>query len=425
MSPSPASPRIGYVISRYPMVSHTFVQREVVGLRAAGFDIETFAVTQADPAEILSPQDRTEAERTINLRPVSASKVLRHLVRPVLRHPGAVLGALRVAGRRWWTDPRQLLWRVFYLAEAVMLWSLSRRAGVGHLHAHHANVASDICRLAVELSRRTGEGPTTWSFTMHGSSEFVDVDRHDLGTKVESAAGVACISHFTRSQLMMVSDPSSWDRMSVVRCGVDVERFSPTGRMRNGNEFTVMFIGRLASEKGLPVLVEAMGLLHERMPEVDLRLLVVGDGELRPQLQQQCAAMGIRAEFAGAVGQHEIMPYWHRADAVCLTSFREGVPVVLMEAMACEIPCVAPAVGAIGELIESGESGLIATAGRADAFADALQMLVADPGLASRLGKAGRERVLAEFTTTDTIRSMVAFFDDVFAAAPAVSPSRR
>ena len=410
-----ARPTIGYVTSRYPLISHTFVQREVIGLRAAGYDIDTFSVVQTDDDQILSPTDRDEAERTEFIRPAGVSKLVRHLVRPALGNLGAAIALLRLAGRGWWGDPRQLLWRIFYVVEAIMLWSLAAAKGVGHLHAQHANVAANVSWLAAEFGRRVGHGPTSWSFTMHGSTEFLDVERHDLGAKAAAAARVACISDFTKSQLMMVTEADAWDRYDVVHCGVDPERFVPDQPERSADHFTVLFVGRLGSEKGLPLIVDALGILQQRVAPMRVRFLVVGDGPLREEVAARCADLGVEVEFAGAVGQHEIAEYYHRADAFCMASFREGIPVVLMEAMACEVPCVAPHITAIPELIEEGVTGLTATAGRADEIADRLERYATDPDFAVGVGKAGREKVLAEFTTAATIDGMAAFFDRVLA----------
>jgi len=415
--------KIGYVISRYPKISHTFIQREVLGLRAAGFDIETVAVVQAEASEILSPVDQVEADRTINLRPAGPGKILRHLVKPLLMHPLVVLGLLRVAGRGWWGDPRQLLWRVMYTIEAIMLWSLARASGISHLHAHHANVAANVAWLACEFGRRVGDaGPTSWTFTMHGSSEFVDVDRHDLGAKAEAAAAVACISDYTRSQLMMLSQPESWPTYSVVHCGVDPDVYFPADAGEaDANTFTVLFVGRLGAEKGLPVLVEALGRLQEAISPTTVHFLVVGTGELQDEMNERCVAQGIRAEFVGAVGQQDILPYYQRADAFAMASFREGIPVVLMEAMACELACVAPRITAIPELIEDHVTGITVTAGRADHLAQALERYAVDPDFSKRVGQAARRKVLADFTTAGTIDAMADFFDSTFAEFEAAS----
>ncbi len=404
-------PRLGYVISHYPFISHTFVQREVLGLRDAGFEVETISIIQTGDDQVLSPTDRAEAERTINVRPVSVGKLWRHLVRPALGDLGAVAALVRISAKGWWADPKALLWRLFYVVEAIMLWSLATERGVTHLHAHHANSASNMAWLASEFGRRVGSGPATWSFTMHGSSEFIDVQRIDLGAKADAASGVACISDYTRSQLMMVAERASWSDFDVVHCGVDPDAYTPGGRADDSDAFSVLFVGRLGTEKGLPVLLDAVADLRDRLAPRPVELLMVGDGPLRSDLEAQGRTLGLDSTFFGSVGQHELLALYHRADAFCLASFREGIPVVLMEAMACEIPCVAPRITALPELIDDGVEGLLATAGRPDHFADALERIAVDPDLARNLGKAGREKVVAEFTTDATVRGMVEFFE--------------
>ncbi len=406
---------IGYVVSHYPFISHTFIQREVLGLRAAGFDVTTISVVKTDGDHVLSPTDRAESAQTLNVRPVSAKGLWRHLVRPALANPSAVLAILKIAATGWWGDPKPLLWRCFYVVEAILMWSMATSRGVEHLHAHHANSAANMSWLASEFGKRVGRGPQSWSFTLHGSSEFLDVERIDLGRKAEAALGVACISDFTRSQLMMVSNPEVWDHFSVVHCGIDPEKYQPApASLPDATApFTVGFVGRLGSEKGLPLLVDAVADLKNRLAPRPVELLMIGDGDQRQLLEQKCRDSGVVATFTGAVGQHEMVPLLQQASALCLTSFREGIPVVAMEAMACEIPVVAPRITALPELIEEDVTGLLATAGRADHFADALEKLATDPDFARTVAKAGRERVLAEFTTDHTVSGMVAFFDEV------------
>jgi glycosyltransferase involved in cell wall biosynthesis len=338
--------------------------------------------------------------------------VLAHLVKPILRHPRAFLAALRISTKGWWTDPRQLIWQFFYTFEAVMLWSLMRARNVQHLHAHHANVASNVAWLAAEIGTRVGSGPSSWTFTMHGPEELTNLERSELGRKAEAAAGVACISDFTRSQVMMVTPETRWDRFIVVHCGVDPDVYRPRDEPRDENApFTVLFVGRLDPVKGLPVLIDAIGILQDLHAPEPVRLVVVGGGPWQEEGERQCEALGLDVEFAGAIGQHEILPYFHAADAFGLASFREGLPVVLMEAMACGVPCVSSRITAIAELIEDDVSGLLANAGRSDQFAAQFKRLADDPPFAARLGKAGREKVLAEFTTAATIQGLIEFFE--------------
>jgi diketogulonate reductase-like aldo/keto reductase len=153
----------------------------------------------------------------------------------------------------------------------------------------------------------------------------------------------------------------------------------------------VLCVGRLVPEKGQHVLLDAAAAAG------DVRVVFVGDGPSRASLERHAAALGVDAVFTGSVGQDEIRDHYRRADAFCLASFAEGVPVVLMEAMAMELPVVTTRIAGIPELVTDGTSGLVVPPGRADLLAEALRALAGDPQLRRRLGAAGREAVAERY----------------------------
>jgi colanic acid/amylovoran biosynthesis glycosyltransferase len=394
--------RIAYLASRYPAVSHTFIQREIAGLRELGVTIDTFAIRRAQPDEVLSRADEAEARGTYALLPVRVTHLLRAHLRALVRHPRGYRATLREALRLAPRGARGALWQAFYFGEAVLLWDRLRRRRIPHVHAHFANVASDVALLATYLGREAGDGPRSWSLTMHGSTEFYDVPGYRLAEKARTAAFVACVSDFTRSQMMLFLEEEHWPKLALVRCGVDPERFAPgvvaggkaPGGSGGAGPVRVLAVGRLVGGKGFALLVDAVHALVARGR--DVALTVVGDGPSREHLHAQAARLGLgdRVEWVGALGQDEIREAYARADVFCLPSFAEGVPVVLMEAMAMEVPVVATRIAGIPELIEEGESGLLVTPARADELADAIGRLVDDPALRARLGAAGRRAVL-------------------------------
>jgi colanic acid/amylovoran biosynthesis glycosyltransferase len=388
--------RIAYVCSRYPAVSHTFIQREVAALRGFGLDVDTVAIRRAAPEEVLSRADRAEADATYAILPVRPW----HLARAhanALRYPRAwratLVRALKLAPR----GLRGRLWQLFYFGEAVVLWDRARRRGVGHLHAHFANVGSDVALLAATLGREAGRGPRYWSMTMHGSTEFYDVSAFRLAEKVRDARFVACVSDFTRSQLMLHTEEEHWHKLALVRCGVDPQAFGAVARDGASGALRVLVVGRLVPGKGYSLLLEALADVVARGHDVTLE--IVGEGPAGDALRSRAAALGVdgRVRWLGAVGQDEIRRHYERADAFCLPSFAEGVPVVLMEAMAVQLPVVATRIAGIPELIEDGVGGLLVAPARADELADALARLAASPDLRERLGRAGREAVIAGY----------------------------
>jgi colanic acid/amylovoran biosynthesis glycosyltransferase len=386
--------RIAYVCSRYPAVSHTFIQREVAALRGLGLDVDTVAIRRAAPEEVLSQADRAEAQATYAILPARPWHLVRAHAVALLRYPLAYRTTLR---RALGLAPRGLrgrLWQLFYFGEAVVLWDRARRRGVAHLHAHFANVGSDVALLAATLGREAGSGPGSWSMTMHGSTEFYDVGTYRLAEKVHDARFVACVSDFTRSQLMLFADEEQWPKLRLVRCGVDPQLFGEVSRNGDRGPLRVLVVGRLVSGKGLSLLLDALADVAARGHDVALD--VVGEGPAGDALRERAATLGLdgRVRWLGAVGQDEIRRHYAEADAFCLPSFAEGVPVVLMEAMATALPVVATRIAGIPELIEDGESGLLVAPARSDELADALTRLAGSPELRSQLGQRGRRAVV-------------------------------
>lgn len=425
---------VAYLCSTYPAVSHTFVLREVGALRRLGLDVQPFTIRRTPPEGLLSAIDREEARRTRHLLPTSAPRLARALV-ALLREPRG-RRALATAAHRAWRlrrpGLRGNLWQLFYLAEAVLLWSECRRRSIRHIHVHFANAASDVALLTAAIGTALEpERPWTWSFTMHGPAEFWNAALHRLTEKVEAASFVACISDFCRSQLMAITAPQYWDRLDVIHCGLDVERYAlapPPGTAPPGavpgpdlasdvpDRPRLVAVGRLVGVKGQILVVELVARLRAR--GLDVSAEIIGEGPMRPRLERRIAELGLedRVVLSGALGQDRIPERLRGATAFVLPSFSEGVPVVAMEAMAVGVPVVASRIAGIPELIEDGVSGLLATPARLDEFVDATERLIREPELRARMAAAGRETIASRFDVNREARRLAALFpEDAFA----------
>jgi glycosyltransferase involved in cell wall biosynthesis len=389
-------PAIAYLTSLYPAISHTFIQREVLELRRRGVKVETFSIRPAPRAHLLTEQDRDEAARTATVLPCGVGRLVAIHAASLVRRPLRYLSTL---GRALALSPggaRAALWQLFYFAEAMVLHRMLAERGIRHVHVHFANVSADVAMLVAEFADRPGER-WSWSFTMHGSTEFYDVEQHRLRQKIESADAVACISDFTRSQMMRSVGAEHWPKLGVVRCGIDPDVYDAPSAPGAPGALEVLFVGRLVEAKGAALLVEAVAQAREAGR--DVRLVLVGDGPERPRLERLVGSLGLKGhvELAGAVGQDRIRSYYSSADALCLPSLAEGVPVVLMEAMAMRRPVVATRIMGVPELVEHEVSGLLVAPGRIDELRDALMRLADDPGLRASLGETGRAKVVAGF----------------------------
>jgi glycosyltransferase involved in cell wall biosynthesis len=411
-----APAKIAYVVGRYPAVSHTFIQREVRALRRRGVDVAPISIHRAPPEEVLSAADREEFDRTYAVLPARAGDHLAAQMRALVRSPRRYLGTLGHAlGLS--KGLRGRLWGAFYFAEAVVVWDRCRRAGISHLHVHFANQASDAAGLACRLGGRGW----SWSMTVHGAAEFFDVTRFRLADKVRSARFVACISDYCRTQVMGLVEAEHWDKLHLVHCGVEVDAYDPALRLASGDgPVSVLTVGRMIGSKGTGLLLAAIAELVARGHDVEATL--VGDGPELAALQRQSRELGLqgRVRFPGYVGQDDVRQLFADADVFCLPSFSEGLPVVLMEAMAMQVAVVTTRITGVPELVDDGESGLLVTPGREDELLAALERVVSDADLRARMGAAGRAKVLREFDVDDSAAALAA----AFAGEPAVARPR-
>lgn len=406
--------QVAYLVSQYPAVSHVFIEREILGLRELGVDVHTFSVRQPDRDSLHSEVMRTEAANTFVLQN-GASTLARANATAGVRNLAPYARTLKKALGTGQADAKARIWQGFYFAEAVELYEEMKRRGLRHVHAHFANNGADIARLAVALGRAI-DGPEAgwaWSFSMHGPTEFEEVTRFDLAAKTRDADGVACITDFTRSQLMRLVDPSIWNQLEIVHMSVVPENFpAPASRDHDG-PLRLLDVGRLVPEKGAPILVDAVDQLRQRGVEVEAR--IVGAGELLEPLRHDIAARGLddRITLTGPMSQESILEQYQWADVFVLPSFQEGLPVVIMEALSTELAVVATRINGIGELVVDDVTGRLLTPGRADLVADAIADLAANPDKRRRLGRTGREAVLAEYTTASTSAAQKRFLEDV------------
>jgi len=399
--------KVAYIASRYPAVSHTFILREVIGLRAQGFDVQTFTIRRVPDEDLLTDTDRRESQKTKAILPAGVVKVLvSHLIM-LITHPLNYAQSLTQA--IWQRPPglRSALWHLFYFMEAGILARCLQGSGVKHIHSHFSNVAANVAKLA---STMTGG---TWGLTLHGPADFGDPTQSNLRDKIASAKMVVCVCHFGCGQAMLHSDPEHWHKISIVHCGINPSTYAPMVQPDNAVDHSVLrllFVARLAPVKAHFILLRAMRILLDK--DVSVTLTCVGDGPLRQYLQAMTCELGLEeaVTFTGSIGQDVLPGYYDRADVFVLPSFDEGLPVVIMEAMAKTIPVVATSIAGIPEIIEHGVSGMLVASGDPQGLAEAIATLAGDSALRTRVGQKGRERVCQEFDITKTVEQLAGVY---------------
>lgn len=384
---------IGYLMNTYPLVSTTFIGREIQALESQGTTIRRYAIRPWS-GQLVDAGDRAEQAKTEYLL-TDRARLVTSLVREVLRSPARFLKALGLTLRLIGNARGRVIRHFAYFAEATVLRRLAERDGISHLHAHFSTNATTVAMLCREL------GGPSYSFTVHGPDELLAPLENSTGEKVARARFVACISHFARSQVMLFSDEAHWDKLAIVHCGVRPANYGQRPRGAYGKR--ILFIGRLAAVKGAPLLLEAIASVRAAHP--DLSLAIVGDGPDRARLEARAVALGLAdaVTFLGYQSQPAVAEILEQADMLVLPSFAEGVPVVLMEAMASRLPVIASRVAGVQELVEHGVSGFVTAPGDVADLSAKLGSLLSDPALCARMGAAGRMKVEAEFDVTKEV----------------------
>ena len=384
--------RIGYLVSKYPAVSHTFILREIAALRQRGIAIDVASINDADNRQTMTQAEREEAASTFYVKSAGASGALKAIAGLALRHPGKLFAGLRMAFKLGGTDGARILFCLFYFAEAAILARWMKERSLTHLHVHFATPAATVALLLTCMA------PVTFSMMVHGPDEFYNVSSYYLEEKIVAARFVVCISFFAQSQLMKLSPSSDWQKFDIARLGVDCSHFAPRPFRASPEIFEILCVGRLVSTKGQRILIEAAEQLIRQGRQFQLRF--VGDGPDRSELESLVATHGLSGQihFEGSLNQDQIQTFYRQADIFALASFAEGIPVVLMEAMAMEIPCIATGINGIPELIrDGGIDGLLVAPSDVDGFASAIAHLMDESTLRESLGKAGRQRVLEKY----------------------------
>jgi glycosyltransferase involved in cell wall biosynthesis len=364
-------------------VSHSFIRGEVTHLRALGHEVHTFSVRPTDAAELVSDDIRREAEATDVILAAGLPRLAAATAREAFRSPRRMLAAAGLAWKAGSPGLKGRLWPIAYLMEASYLAGRLRARGVEHLHNHFAEGSATVAMLASVL---TG---LPFSLTVHGPAEFDRPTTLALGEKVRRAAFTVAVCDFGRSQLFRWSDSDDWPRVRVVRCGLD-ETFLGRAPTPVPPARRLVCVGRLAEQKGQLLLVEAAGRLAAE--GLGFEIVLVGDGPLRRPIEARVERLGLRnrVRLTGWMGTERVREEIERARAMVLPSFAEGLPVVLMEALALGRPVISTYVAGIPELVRPGVNGWLVPAGSVDALAVAMrEALTAPADDLARLGRAG------------------------------------
>jgi glycosyltransferase involved in cell wall biosynthesis len=386
---------VGYVVSRYPLLSETFILREMWERERAGHQVFVY------PLRRVTTGPRHERTRALRA-PVWVAPWMQvgcH-VRRLRRHPLRYCAALAAVVSGNLGDWNLLAGAIAYWNKAVAMAERMERDGIEVVHAHYATHPAMV---AYVVERLTGIG---YSFTAHAHDLYCH--RAMLGEKLARARSAVTISEFNRVYLERArAAGKKATPIHVVRCGVEWERYEAMARERwqrwreapPGTRLRVLAVGSLQPYKGHRHLLTACAKLRARGLRFECRL--IGEGRLRPTLERQIAALDLAGEvrLLGARTEHEVWDWLRWADVFAMPSVvdestqqMEGIPVALMEAMAAGLGVVATRLSGIPELVTSEQNGLLVSPGPtiAEELAAGVWRM-RDAGVRERLARAARQ----------------------------------
>lgn len=381
------SGKIAYLVNQYPVPSSTFIRREIEAMETFGVDVLRYAIRQTD-TRLSEPKDLVEASKTKIILDLGIAGLLAALLATMLTHPIRLLKAFWLTLKIGWHSDRGLLCNLVYLLEACQLARWLNQEDVEHLHAHFGTNPASVAMLCEVL------GGPPFSFTLHGPHEFDKPHFLRLGEKVVRSKFTVAISEYGRSQLFRWCDHRHWSKIHVVHCGLDQAYFdnevTPPSAARK-----LLFIGRLSEQKGTHLLVEAANLLKE--DGLDFELTLVGDGPMRSQLEAMIRHYGLddNVRLVGWQNDSEVRQSLTASRALVLSSFAEGLPVVIMESLAMGRPVISTNIAGVAELVQPGVCGWLVPAGAVRPLADKMQEALEMPvEQLAEYGRAGRRLAL-------------------------------
>ncbi|MNG72554.1 Alpha-D-kanosaminyltransferase [compost metagenome] len=395
--------RIAYFINQYPKVSHSFIRREILALERQGVEVQRIALRGWD-AELQDDEDLAERDKTRYVLQHGVRGLMTPLVQVLRAQPRRFLSTLCLALRMGLRADRPWPYHLVYLAEACQVVQWLQAFDAQHVHAHFGTNSTEVVMLANAL------GGPAYSFTVHGPEEFDKPQFLHVGEKVRRAAFVASVSSYGRSQLFRWVAHEHWPKVKVVHCGLE-RSFHEVAAVAAPSAPRLVCVGRLCEQKGQLLLLEAARLLAAQ--SIACELVLAGDGEMRQQIEDLVARHGLQAQvrITGWISSAQVREEILAARALVLPSFAEGLPVVIMEAMALRRPVLTTYVAGIPELVREGENGWLFPAGAVEELAAAMADCLAQPAeVLQRMGEAAYQRVLERHDIDTEAAKLASYF---------------
>ncbi|BAZ44096.1 glycosyl transferase, group 1 family protein [Chondrocystis sp. NIES-4102] len=415
--------KIAYLVNQYPAISHSFIRREIIALETFGIKVERFSIRNT--SELVDQADKLECNKTRFILKAGSKSLLSNLLITAITRPRRFWQTLKLTHKIGWGQDRGFLIHLAYLAEACLLLRWTKEADIAHIHAHFAFNPTTVAMLCHTL------GGPTYSFTVHGPESIDRAIILALGEKIKRATFVAAISSYCQSQLYRWCDRADWSKIQIIHCGLDQPFFAdpPTPVPQNSR---FVCVARLSEQKGHFVLLAAASQLAQAGWQFKLNL--VGDGPLRPQIEAMIVEYGLQkyVELTGWLSNSQVRQQIIDAQIMVLPSFAEGLPVVIMEALALGRPVISTYIAGIPELLENDVCGWLVPSGSVAALTNAMRRaLELSPQQLEQMSEIGVERVKQQHNVLIEAQKLANLFQQtaegsvVQAAIPMFNPNNQ
>ncbi|HEV2746185.1 MAG TPA: glycosyltransferase [Allosphingosinicella sp.] len=395
------------IVTEYPKATETFIYRDLIKFSELGAEIELHHLTayrHGQPLHAFAAPTRAWAQYIPFMGAESVSAVVKALV----TQPGALARAVTQLVVGYGRQPRLLLKSLALVPKALAMVERARRWRADHVHAEFAGHPATVAW----LMRRLGGPPYSVSCRAH------DIFRTQamLDRKLGEAAAVRTVSDYGRTFLKQHVPALASREIAVIHSSVDVAAFAPAGEPPPDNPFRILFVGALEPKKGVEYLLDALARAGPRLG--DWRCEIAGDGPSRTSLAVRSERLGLadRVAFLGALDFAAVTDAYRRASLCVAPSIvgpagrQEGIPNVMIEALAFERPVIASAISGIPELVVDGETGLLVPPADAGALAEAIVRVRGDLLTAMAMARRGRRQVAARFDLAANATRQLALF---------------
>ena len=401
--------KVAYLTSQYPKVSHSFIRREILALEEDEIEVQRISV-RGWGDELVDPLDIQERSKTQYILKNGVAGLLSATIRVLLSSPVRFFKSLLLAVKLGIRADRSWPYHLIYVLEACQVLIWLKQSYAQHMHVHFGANATEVALLV-----RTMGGPS-YSFTIHGPEEFDKPQFIKLAEKINGSTFVVAISSYCRSQIFRWIPYTQWSKVKEVHCGIE-ESFHKISPVPITTRPQLVCVGRICEQKGQLLLIDAANILNKS--GIDFELVLGGDGEMRREVESQIKHYGLqdKVRITGWISSDQVRTEILNAKALVLPSFAEGLPVVIMEAMALRRPVISTYIAAIPELVISGENGFLFPAGDVDALANTLAKFLELPNeQLNQMGELGYQRVLERHSVGTEAKKLSILFKEAIVA---------